>query len=272
VDDLLARLDRAVPARIDGLYVVGSACMGAFRVGRSDLDFVAIASGELDRAELARLRAMHLSRWASSLIRDAALRWRWPLVCNGVYLTQTDLSRSPLEVTPLAGHVAGRFRVAEREGFDVNPVTWQTLARHGVAIRGPKPNRLPIHVDDGELRAWTLGNLNSYWREWARRARGTGSTTTRALPRRFAAWGVLGAPRLHYTVSTGAIASKEAAAQYALEVFEHRWHALIEDALAFWRGVPGSRHYRRHPRRRNRDAAEFVSSVIESANYIVDDV
>jgi hypothetical protein len=45
-------------------------------------------------------------------------------VCNGVYLQAGDLSRSPLEVTPLAGHVTGRFRAAQAKGFDVNPVTW----------------------------------------------------------------------------------------------------------------------------------------------------
>ena len=54
-EDLLARLDRALPGRIEGFYVVGSACMGAFRPGRSDLDFVAIAGRDLRRAELERL-------------------------------------------------------------------------------------------------------------------------------------------------------------------------------------------------------------------------
>jgi hypothetical protein len=37
VDDLLRRLDRAVSGRIDGFYVIGSACMGAFCAGRSEV-------------------------------------------------------------------------------------------------------------------------------------------------------------------------------------------------------------------------------------------
>jgi hypothetical protein len=57
--------------------------MGAFHAGRSDVDFVAIVAGELSRAELARLRSVHVGRWTSALISDVALRWRWPLVCNG---------------------------------------------------------------------------------------------------------------------------------------------------------------------------------------------
>lgn len=266
VDDLLRRLDRAVPGRVEAFYVVGSACTGAFRVGRSDLDFVAVVDGELGRGELARIGAVHLSRWGSALVRDVAVRRRWPLVCNGIYLRSGDLSRSPLDVTPLAGHIAGRFKVAQRDGLDVNPVTWHMLARHGIAIRGPAVDRLQIPLDGGQLRSWTLANLNGYWRRWARRAQRNAAAIPRALPRRFAAGGVLGAPRLHYTIATGAIASKEAAGRYALETFDPRWHALIEDALAFWREEPALEPYRRHPSRRNRDAAAFVDCVIEAAN------
>jgi hypothetical protein len=152
-EDLLARLDRVVPSRIEGFYVVGSASMEAFQPGRSDVDFVAIVDGGFDPAELRRLRAVHVGRWTSALIHDTALRRRWPLVCNGIYLKAGDLSRSPLEVTPLAGHVTARFRAASREGFDVNPVTWHVLARHGVALRGPHRHRLQIYADDTELRA-----------------------------------------------------------------------------------------------------------------------
>jgi pyrroloquinoline quinone (PQQ) biosynthesis protein C len=124
---------------------------------------------------------------------------------------------------------------------------------------------LQILADDAQLRTWALGNLNGYWRRWADSARRRGLTATRAPSRRAAAWRVLGAPRLHYTIATGTIASKEAAAQYALEVFEPHWHPLINDALCYWRGAPAARPYRRHPARRHRDAAEFVASVIHAA-------
>ncbi len=268
VDDLLGRLDRVVPGRIEGFYVVGSASMGAFRAGRSDIDFVAIVNGALARAELARLRAMHVGRWTAALAHDVALRQRWPLVCNGIYIQAGDLSSAPLDVIPLAGHVAGRFRVATREGFDVNPVTWHVLARHGIAIRGPDRERLPIRTDEGELRAWTLANLNGYWRRWVERVRHAGLNPRGVPPRRLAASGALGAPRLHYTIATGGIATKEAAAHYALEVFEPRWHGLVEDALAFRRGEPPSAQYRRRPVRRCRDAAEFVVCVIDAANRL----
>ena len=208
--------------------------MGAFVAGRSDVDFVAIVDRWLSRGELARLGALHMGRWASAVVRDVGLRRRWPFVCNGVYLRSGDLVRSPLEVTPLAGHVSGRFRIGRREGFDVNPVTWHTLERHGIAVRGPEPGRLRIHTDPVELGAWTLTKLNSYWRRWVERARRPGLNRATVVGRGFIAAGVLGAPRPHYTIATGELTTKGSAGRYALETFESRWHALIEDALAYW--------------------------------------
>jgi len=73
-----------------------------------------------------------------------------------------------------------------------------------------------------------------------------------------------GAPRLHYTIQTGAIATKEAAANHALEVFDPRWHTLIEDAVAFLHGDPAHDSYR-DPVRRRRDSADFVGYVVKVA-------
>ncbi|HEY4829446.1 MAG TPA: aminoglycoside adenylyltransferase domain-containing protein [Solirubrobacteraceae bacterium] len=267
IADLLGRLDRELPGRIEGFYVVGSACLGAFRPARSDVDFVAIVDGELDARDLRRLRAVHRRLWMNALARDAGLRRRWPLVCNGSYLRPDDLSRSPLEVTPLAGHVAGRFAAAE-PGFDVNPVTWHTLAHHGIAVRGPDPKSVRIRTDAADLHAWTLENLNGYWRRWVVRAGRPGLATLRTLPRRFTAWGVLGAPRLHYTLTTDEVTSKEEAGRYALETFAPEWREVIEEALAFWRGGPAVAPFRLRPDVRRRAAAAFVAHVIESANRL----
>jgi len=257
----LTGLDRALPGRIEGFYVVGSASFGAFRPGRSDLDFVAVLARELDQAALDELRRWQRGSCAAAVLRSAArIPPQWPLICNGIYVRWGDLSRSPLDVVPIASHVAEHFRVGS--GFDANPVTWRTLAERGMPVRGPDPRQLGVHDDRAELRRWTLGNLDGYWRWWSGAARGHDRTAAMALLRRFAAWGVLGAPRLHYTLHTGEITTKEQAAHHALEVFSRRWHPLIEEALAFWRGSPASDPYR-DPFRRRRDAAGFVASIVD---------
>jgi Domain of unknown function (DUF4111)/Nucleotidyltransferase domain len=267
VEDLLVRLDRSLPGRVEGLYVVGSASTGAFRLGRSDVDFVAIVDRDLSRRELVRLCGVHMGRWTSALVHDTALRRRWPLLCNGIYLQSEDLAKSPLTVTPIAGHVSGRFRPAPRDGFDVNPVTWHTLARHGIAVRGPDSDRLRVHADPVELRSWTRDNLNTYWRRWVKRARRPGVREA-MLDRRFTAAGTLGVTRLHYTIATGEIASKEDAGVRALEAFDPRWRPLIEDALAWWRIEPSPPPYRGRPAQRRRDAAAFVSHVIDAGSAL----
>src|SRR4051812_40987559 len=45
--------------------------------------------------------------------------------------------------------------------------------------------------------------------------------------------GVLAPPRLHHTIMTGEVISKEAAAAYALDTFDARWRPLIRLALAY---------------------------------------
>ncbi len=244
-----------------GFYVVGSAATGMLRPGRSDLDFVATLSGSgLDARELGRLRRLQLARWLAALAGDVAIRRRWPLVCNGIYVHERDLRRSPGEVTPVAAHVAGRFRAATREGFDVSPVTWRNLAEHGVALRGPEPAQLAVRLDREELRSWLLASLDGYWLRWAARARRRAAITP--FPRRAAAAGVLGVSRVHYTLATGEIASKPQAGRYALETFDARWGPLIEDAIDHWEG----RSAPRRPRDRLREAGAFVQMVAGCAS------
>ncbi len=260
----LDRLDRTLPGWIHGFYLVGSACLGAFVPARSDLDFVAVTARELSDAELSRLRRAHMTAWLSALASATSAR-RWPLACNGIYIRHADLRRSPADVVPIAAQVAEHFAVTPGRRTDVNPVTWHLLARHAIACRGPDPRTLDVHADDTELRAWTRGNLNDYWPWWAARTRHGRPLVGRLSPRRHAAAGVLGAPRLHFTIATGEIATKERAGSYALETFAPRWHPLIRDALAY-RRAEREPAYRPRAQERRRDAAAFVQTVVASAH------
>ena len=90
--------------------------------------------------------------------------------------------------------------------------TWQTVARHGVRCRGPKPSKLNVRLDADRLVRWTLNNFDTYWRQLLNRAaRFPHPQTLIALTSWGAGWIVLGVSRLHYTLATGEICSKEAA-------------------------------------------------------------
>lgn len=267
VDELVRRylrqVDATIPGAIEGFYVVGSAALGAFRPGRSDVDFVAVVGDPLTAAELRRLRRAQRRLYAADLAR-AFLRphWQWPLTCNGVFVTWADLVRSPLAARPLASHSAWQF--AAGRGFDVNPVTWRVLAEHGIPVRGPAPNRLRVHQDEAELRRWCLWNLETYWRRWASSVLRPGPEAARASLLHGVVSAVLNAPRLHRTVHSGDIISKEDAGEYALATFGGPWRTMIEEALAYWRGELTAGPFRPAGHRR-REAARFVLVVVESA-------
>ncbi len=187
----------------------------------------------------------------------------WPLVCNGMFVRREDLATPPATVIALVSQSSGQFAVGA--GFDVNPVTWWTLAHGGIAVRGPSPDRLAVHLDDAELRSWTAANLVSYWRPWAEAVAGGGlaswSIRLRNLDtHRLAASGVLSVARMHATISTGEVISKEQAGGYALGVFGAQWHPIIGDALAYWRGLAPPA--RRTSAALRAETAAFVSEVV----------
>ena len=263
VDHYLRAADQALPGRIGGFYLVGSVALGDFQPGRSDIDFVAVLTQALDAAELDRLRSLQRRLYLESLVVAVRDR-RWPLVCNGAFVRQADLGRSPGQVVPVASHVAGKFSLGR--GFDTNPVTWLTLKRYGIAVRGPAPNELNVYHSDAELRKWTLGNLNSYWRQWAIGVQGLGPTAAKALLRRYVAWGVMGTSRMHYTIATGDISSKVQATDYALGLWP-RWRSLLDEVRSYWLGTMRPPRIS-SPFRRRRETAEFVCDVINSAGAI----
>lgn len=261
VHSYLEEVDAALPGAVEGLYVVGSVALGAFRPGRSDIDFLAVLGRSLHDGELAVLRSIAHRRHRRAVV-EAALRRRWPLVANGCFVPWAALEGPAIEAPVVAAHVAGEFSIGE--GFDVNPVTWRILATRGIAVRGPAATTLPVVSDDDELREWNRENLGGYWRGWAASMRRANLARTRARLMHVAAtWGSLGAPRLHATIATGAILTKEQAGEYAKDAFDAAWHPLLDRALAYWRG--SRRALAIAPARQLRETADFVDMVIDSA-------
>lgn len=264
VDRYLAVADRLLPGRLCGLYLVGSTALGAYRPGRSDIDFVAVVDGGLSPAELRRLRLVQLA----SGIRTAApalarCRLALPGTVNGAFVAAADLATPVTRIRPLASHVGRGFTVGG--AFDVNPVMWKVLSERGIAVRGPRPAELGLDPEPARLRAWNHDNLHAYWQRGAEAVLAGRSRRWLPARRSAVAWGVLGAPRLHHTMATGEVVSKEAAGEYALEVFASRWHPVIREGLAYWRAEASRFPDAAAGRRR---AAEFVLEVVASADRL----
>ena len=249
-----------------GFYVVGSAALGGFRPDRSDLDFVAV----IDRPEPGDCRRARLAQIVSGARTGvpALLRGRTtgPGSCNGVYVAADQLQRPVTQITPIASHHGISFDSGS--AFDVNPVVWKTFAEQGIALRGPEPADLGLDPEPHLLRQWNLDNLNGYWKSCATATMDGRPPLKPWMPARWAtSWTVLGPARLHHTIATGDVISKQQAGRYALDVFDGEWHPIIEEALAYWQGEPA------HPafadkKARHARAGEFALHVIDSANAI----
>jgi hypothetical protein len=265
VEAYLRQADRLLPGVVTGFYVVGSVALGAYRERRSDLDVVAVVDDDLDAGAVRRLRLLHLRsgiRTAMAAIRAG----RSPLTgaCNGVVIRRRDLARPVSEIRPVASQTGHHFTTGP-VGSDVSPVAWKVFAERGVAVRGDDPSSLGLDPQPDLLTSWNLGNLESYWRPWAESVRRSPGQF-RLRPRYLTAWGVLGAPRLHHTIATGEIVSKEAAGEHALEVFPSGCHPLIGEALAYWRSEPD--RLAASPSRRAHLTADFVTEVIDAAHAL----
>src|SRR5262245_46966035 len=260
INAFLEAIDTEVPALVEGLYRVGSLALDDFRPHSSDIDFVAITAGPLDASSLLALKRAH-----SRLAR----RWPRPFF-DGIYVTWKDLRNDPAQTGPGPYSQAGRFH---REGpGERNPVTWQVLARNGVRCRGPVVADVEIWTDPEVLASWTNGNLDSYWRRLLNRCgRLLSPYGAAALTSHAAVWCVLGVSRLHYTLATGEITSKEGAGIYALAAFPAKWSRLIEECLRI-RRASDSRSLYRSPFARRREVLEFTEMVIADAHRLYDEL
>ncbi|MCK2220262.1 nucleotidyltransferase domain-containing protein [Actinomadura sp. ATCC 31491] len=266
VSRYLAVADRLAPGLVAGCYVVGSAALGAWRPDVSDIDVVAVldpaarpgerelrrdpaaqpGERELRRdpaarpgeRELRRLSLLHKLGNLGAAGRALARRHpHIPHTVNAVFVAAADLGLPVTRIRPVASHSGPSFR--RGRGFDVNPVMWTVLAERGIAVRGPAPGTLGLDPEPGLLRPWTLAQLRGHWARYATRAASDRPPRKRLQsPYRVALAQVLSPPRLHRTVATGEVVSKEEGVAYALDVFGGRWHPLLRLALARRLGSP----------------------------------
>jgi len=195
--------DEVAPGVIEGLYVVGSVALSDW-TPRSDIDIVAVVADPSDPDLPGDLAGAH-----------ALVRERTSIPIDGPYLAWGDLV-----VPPMAAQrpwvLDGEYHV-DGESFEINPVTWFTLATYGIALRGDAPARLSIPLDLGDRRIWVRENLRTYWRGVCDRLRAEieADDTIEIADGDVLEWVALGVARMLYTWDTGHVASKSAAGAWA---------------------------------------------------------
>jgi hypothetical protein len=155
----------------------------------------------------------------------------------------------------------GVFKPSTQD-YDMNPVSWHELARHGVTVRGPALSEQDVWTDNAALRAYSHANLSSYWA-------GVADSLAKHDPTEtsdpwLAAWCVLGVSRLHHLLATGRLTSKSGAGRYALTAFGTQWHRIIDEALRARERPGDSSSYDGELDARGRDTTAFTVMAIES--------
>ena len=220
LDEYLTALDRALPGSVTGVYLTGSAVLGDWQPGRSDLDILVVTESALSDVNLAALETLHATI-SGRPYRDA------------VYVPAAGVgARDDGIAYPAA--VDGVFHRARHHP---EPVLWATLDRHGLAVRGPEARELNAAPDPAWLKEWNHGNLESYWRPWAAdvRAMLAERDAVDPLPAYPVTWAALGPGRLHATITSGQIISKTAAADYTARLLP-RYTGLLHRARRHRRG------------------------------------
>ncbi len=205
-----------------GTYVNGSLALGDFRPETSDVDFLVAVSGELPEDDVLALAAMHA--------RLRARGGEWACRLEGSYIPLAALRRQdPAHAWPPALRADGTFAV---DGHGPEWVIQRHILReHGRVVAGPPPGTLIDPVTTEDLKRAVRDNLREWW------APMVGDPSHLATPE-YRAYAVLTMCRSLYTLETGAIATKPAAARWAASRLDATWAPLIEGAIAWRPGQP----------------------------------
>ena len=255
LDEYLAALDAALPGIASGVYLTGSAALGDWRPGRSDLDILTVTAHDLADGERTALETLHAAI-PGRPYRDA------------IYIPADAIGADPAGPADPSGPAAERGYpsvidgVLQKEPYRPDPVLWATLDRHGLTVRGPGAHTLGADPGEARLRDWNHGNLESYWRRWAADARAllAGRDPGERLREGTVPWAVLGPGRLHATITTGEIISKTAAADYTATLFPQHGE-LVARAKAYRLGDVGEPFTVKD----GHEACDLVDAVVSAA-------
>jgi hypothetical protein len=210
IEAWVATFDEIAPGSLEGLYVVGSAALSDWQPGSSDIDIVAITAEPADEEMAGTLLTAH-----------SVFVERHPgVTVDGPFLAWGDLVVGPQGVTR-PWTLDGSFH-HDAECFEINPVTWYTLATYGVRVRGPRLEDMPIPVDAVERVRFVVDNALSYWKGVHADLLGAlgelaeGGTLPSSVPQ----WCLLGVCRMLYTATTADVTSKSGAGRWAADVID----------------------------------------------------
>ncbi|WP_432886535.1 hypothetical protein ACQPYH_03705 [Kribbella sp. CA-245084] len=248
----LLLVERELPVGlVTGVYLRGGVVFGEWAPRQSDVDFVATVAHRLEPAEVEALRGVHAQLAAYSSVHF-----------DGPYLLASDLACDPRTVPPVPEMMhTGKLEVLASPTWII---AWHELARGGITIAGPQLSTLKIWTDEKALHAYTVDNLNTYWRS---NAEGLTRATPADLPADererdyLLSHCIVASVRLHHLLVTGGMTAKSRAARWALTYYDERWHRILAEGLHLREGTGTSQYD---------DQAELLADIRDFLAYVVE--
>lgn len=204
-----------------GMYLFGSLASGGFDAETSDIDFVVVTRTE-PHARQAEFGALNRQLQASGS--------PWAAKLEGSFLPLHVFEDFNPACTTFPTIGMGGWYGLDHKGIE-HALQRFMLREHGIALAGPAPASFIAPVGADALKAETLDVLQGWWQSQF-------DDPVRLKRRGYQAYAVLTMCRMLYTLETGGVASKPAAARWARPRVAEQWRSLIDRALV-WRDADG---------------------------------
>lgn len=235
-------------SNVTGIYLTGSAVLGDWHYGKSDIDFTVVVNNPISK-EIVALLEKQLKTWKS----------KYPNVKLEIqYLPISILGKRKEEVEPFLSYHDKKHRISH---FNFHPVTWYTLEKYGVVIWGKPVEELNLKTTKDELSSYVYENVNTYWKMWSASAtkifsiKGILSFTDWTVE-----WCVCGLSRMYYTLQEKDITSKSGALEYMIDKSPQEYQKILKEAQAI-RLRSGQKLYSSRADRR-KDMIKYMDYVI----------
>jgi len=193
---LTEHLPRLLAPNLVGVYVYGSALDPSFVPGRSDLDCIVVTEMALDEAAFDAL-----GTWLTGAVEEEP---------NLARVQMSLLVRDRvLEDDPAA--CLYQFGVLTHSGSDGNPIIWLDFYQRGMALHGPDPRAFVPKITPAVFHQALVREVGYLREEISTKA----ESESRDRPA-YQAYAVLTLCRILYSKATGTVASKAAAAAWAI--------------------------------------------------------
>lgn len=238
-----------IKSNVIGVYLTGSATLGDWHYGKSDIDIAVVIKNSISKANTALLEKQIKPLEATYSHVKLEIQ----------YIPISILGKGKEEVEPILAYRNKKHSISY---FNLNPVTWYSLEKYGVVIWGTPVNELNIKTTKDELSSYVYENVNTYWTTWATSAakifsiKGMLSFTDWAVE-----WCVCGLSRMYYTLQEKDITSKSGAVEYMLNKSPHEYQKILKEAQAIRLGNGQKFYSSKTDRRKN---------MIKYMGYVID--